>query len=144
MIAWISIAYTLLQKLWIHRSAKFKSLMVHSPKKKKIYIYRRVDICRTADRVLNSKLERSTCETNQQYIWLVIFSTISFYLMSATHQLCCTKLNSNENVSHRYIYIFCFFPLNSFRPYIYIVTAMNTSFDRNYNIWVSCLAHHSC
>ena len=33
-----------------------------------IYIYRRVDICRTAYRVLNSKLERSTFETNQQYI----------------------------------------------------------------------------
>ena len=31
-------------------------------------LYRRVDICRTACRVLNSKLERSTCETNQQYI----------------------------------------------------------------------------
>ena len=26
-----------------------------------IYIYRRVDICRTAHRVLNSKLERSRC-----------------------------------------------------------------------------------
>ena len=32
-----------------------------------IYI-ERVDICRTAYRVLNSKLERSRCETNQQYI----------------------------------------------------------------------------
>ena len=33
-----------------------------------IYLDRRVDICRTAYRVLNSKLERSTFETNQQYI----------------------------------------------------------------------------
>ena len=32
------------------------------------YKYRRVDICRTAFRVLNSKLERRRSETNQQYI----------------------------------------------------------------------------
>ena len=32
------------------------------------YMSIRVDICGTALRVFNSKLERSTCETNQQYI----------------------------------------------------------------------------
>ena len=42
------------------------------------YMSIRVDICRTAFRVFNSKLERSTCETNQQYIWLVVLLLFSF------------------------------------------------------------------
>ena len=32
------------------------------------YMSIRVDICRTAFRVFNSKLEHGRCETNQQYI----------------------------------------------------------------------------
>ena len=46
---------------------------------------------------------------------LTVIHNQSFHLMSATHQLCCTKLNSNENdqsnillICFAYIYIYIY------------------------------------
>ena len=45
-----------------------------------IYIYKRVDICRTAYRVLNSKLERSRCVQQINSIF-----DLSFYYYLVSH-----------------------------------------------------------